>query len=342
MERSERETQSRYAKLKTRERFRDFRTLIQGNSTVFMLSSVLVLLAVFMPRFFNPYNVSTMLGSQDLICIGLMAIGATFVISTGGIDLSLAGVCVASSIVAALLAPYGAWLSLFGAIGFGILIGAINGALVAWGRLPSFIVTLAMLMALRGLSLIMADRGRVPVDRDFGLVVFQNTKLGIVPLVFIVFAAIGIVSWFVYTRTRFGLHVLAVGGDEQASLMMGLRVPLVHFFVFSISGGLSGLAGVFLLAKTTTGNPLEAQGWELTAIAAVILGGTLLTGGKGTITGTLSGVALLALVFQVLNYVNGMGIEINTYLQNVIRGLFVLAVVVVQARAVLGSKKRRT
>lgn len=306
---------------------------VTSRPTTAILAGVLALVAVAMPQFYNPYNVVAMLGSQDLVCIGLMAIGATFVISAGEMDLSLAGVCVASSIVAGLLAPQGGLVAVAGAVGLGLVAGLVNGLLVGRLGLPSFIVTLAMLMALRGLSLIMAGNGRVPVDRGFGLVTFYNTRIGLVPLVFVVFALIAVLASLAYTRTSFGTHVLAVGGDRRSAEMMGLRAGRIQIAVFVVSGALSGLAGAFLLAKTTTGNPLEAQGWELTAIAAVVLGGTLLSGGRGSVSATISGVALLAIVFQILNYVNGMGLEINTYLQNVIRGLFILAVVVIQAVA---------
>lgn len=313
--------------------------LLRKNPTVTALFSFLIVIAVFIPQFYTPYNVSTILGSQDLISIGFMALGAAFVISAGEIDLSLAGVCVSSSIVAALLSPYGAVIAILAALVFGAAAGAISGILVAYVRLPSFIVTLAMLMALRGLSLIMAGKGRVPVDREFGLVFLQSMKIGIIPVVFIIFAVVAGISWLVYNRSAFGVHVLAVGGDGVASELMGLRAPTIRFWVFVLSGTLSAFAGLFLLAKTTTGNPLEAQGWEMTAIAAVVLGGTLLSGGRGSIGGTIAGVALLTVVFQILNYLNGMGLEINAYLQNVVRGLFVLLVVVFQARVHMKQRK---
>ncbi len=312
---------------------------LAARPTAMILAGVLALVALAMPQFYNPYNVVAILSSQDLICIGLMAVGATYVISAGEIDLSLAGVCVAASIIAGLLAPYGGLVAVAGAVGVGMLAGLVNGVLVGRVGLPSFIVTLAMLMALRGLSLIMSGNGRVPVDRTFDLVTFYNSRIGLVPLVFVVFAAIAVVASLVYTRTAFGTHVLAIGGDRRSAEMMGLRVGRIQISVFVLSGALSGLAGAFLLAKTTTGNPLEAHGWELTAIAAVVLGGTLLSGGKGSVGATIAGVGLLAIIFQILNYVNGMGLVINTYLQNVIRGLFILAVVVIQAVATLRTRR---
>ncbi len=303
------------------------------NGALCVLLVVLLFALVRYDGFYNPFNMTSILSSTELLCIGLMAIGLTFVIAAGEIDLSVAGVAVCASVVAALLAPFGALAAVGGAIGIGTLLGIVNGVLVAYIGLPSFIVTLATLLATRGLSLILADRGKIPVDYGFPLVTFYNAKIGIVPVPFLTVLAIALGAWILFSKARFGLHVLAVGGDRGASELMGLQSARIRAAVFVITGALSGLAGSFLLAKTTTGNPLEAQGWELTAIAAVVLGGTALTGGRGSITSTLVGVGLLAIVFQILNYENGQGIPINSYWQNVIRGLFVLAIVVIQALA---------
>ncbi|MFV0251765.1 MAG: ABC transporter permease [Beutenbergiaceae bacterium] len=321
---------------------RQWLTWARENGATAVLIAVLIFALIRYDGFYNAFNISTILSSTDLLCIGLMAIGLTFVISTGEIDLSVAGIAVVTSIVVALMAPFGA----VGAVSAGVIVGAIlgliNGLLVAYAGLPSFIVTLAMLLATRGLSLILSSNGKVPVDYSFPLVQFYNLKIaGLIPAPFLLVGAIALAAWGAYSRSAFGLHLLAIGGDRRSAELMGLRSARIRAAVFVITGALSGLAGVFLLAKTTTGNPLEAANWELTAIAAVVLGGTLLTGGKGSILSTLVGVALLAVVFQILNYENGQGIEINSYWQNVIRGLFVLAIVVVQA---LGTKAaaRRT
>lgn len=317
-------------------------SLARGHGPATILIVVLLFALLRYDGFYNRYNVSAILSSMDLLSIGLMAIGLTFVIASGEIDLSVAGTAVTASIVAALVVPTNSGLGVAAGVGFGLAVGLINGALVALLRLPSFIVTLAMLLALRGLSLIFAQRGRVPIDYSTGLVASYNTNLGgIVPVPFLAFLVVFALAVVAFNLTSFGVHVLSVGGNLEASKLMGLRSTRTRLAVFAISGALSGLAGVFLLAKTTTGNPLEAQGWELTAIAAVVLGGTLLTGGKGSVVSTLVGVSLLTLVFQILNYENGQGLTINSYWQNVIRGLFVLAIVVVQAQGLRGDRARR-
>jgi Ribose/xylose/arabinose/galactoside ABC-type transport systems, permease components len=318
------------------------RTKARGHGPLIILVVVLVFALLRYRNFYNLFNVSAILSSTDLLCIGLMAIGLTFVIAAGEIDLSVAGVAVCASVVTALLAPLGAPVAVLAGIAVGIVLGLANGILVSFVGLPSFIVTLAMLLATRGLSLILADRGRVPVDYSFPLVTFYSTKLwGLVPLPLLVVVGIAVIAGLVLSRSPFGIHVLAIGGDRESAVLMGLKEGWIRCAIFVITGSLSGLAGVFLLAKTTTGNPLEAQGWELTAIAAVVLGGTLLSGGRGSIASTSVGVGLLAIVFQILNYENGQGIPINSYWQNVIRGVFVLAIVIVQAVGARADQRRR-
>jgi len=282
-----------------------------------------------------------MLTSTDFLCIGLMAIGMTFVISAAEIDLSVAGIAVSASVLAARFSSMHLFAVVLICILFGVLVGLLNGALITIAQLPSFIVTLAMLLALRGFSLLIAERQKIPVEYSSGLVKFYNFQFfNIFPAPFLVVAIVFVLAWIVYSRSSFGIHVLAVGGDKNSAELMGLKSNGIRCGIFIITGALSGLAGAFLAARTTTGNPLEAQGWETNAIAAVVLGGTLLNGGKGSIYSTMIGVALLTVIFQVLNFENGQGIPINSYWQNVIRGLFLLSIVIAQGVTTSRSQKR--
>ena len=134
-------------------------------------------------------------------------------------------------------------------------------------------------------------------------------------------------------QTAFGRHVLAVGGGPEASRLMGLPVDRTVFWVYIVSGAMAGLAGVILAAQFGAGQPIEGIGWELFAIASVVVGGTLLTGGQGSIGGTLAGALLLGIIYTILNFENGMGwISLSAYWQSVVRGLFLFAVVVLQAK----------
>jgi ribose/xylose/arabinose/galactoside ABC-type transport system permease subunit len=293
---------------------------------------ILVLFASFRyQEFFTPYNIYTFLSYNTMF--GLIALGMTFVIMTGGIDLSVGSVVALASVVAARLSPYGLFPAIMAVALLGGLIGLFNGLLIARLRIPPFIATLAMLLAARGLALLVAKEATVSADShsDF-TTIYTNNWLGIPVPLYILIAAY-IIGSLILNYTRFGRHVLAIGGNEEATRLMGLPVERITVMVYVISGVLAGLTGLLLAAQTFTGNPNEGVGWELSAIASVVVGGTLLSGGRGTVGGTLVGVLLLGLIFNVLNFENGYGfISLSSYWETVIRGAFLFIVVILQSR----------
>ena len=263
---------------------------------------------------------------------GLIALGMTFVIMTGGIDLSVGKMAALASVLAALLSPYGAVAAFVGPVLVGVLVGVFNGYLIAHLKMPPFIVTLGTLLATSGLALILANNSFVSVDFNSGFIQIGKDFLGVpVPVIIMLICyAIGIVT---LNYTRFGRQVLAIGGNEEAARLMGLPVERTKIAVYALSGGLAAMAGVILATLTFTGIPNEGLGWELTAIAAVVVGGTVLTGGVGSVGTTLVGVLLLGLIFNILNFENGRGsISLSPYWQSVIRGVFLLVVVIFQSR----------
>ena len=201
-----------------------------------------------------------------------------------------------------------------------------------------FIATLATMLAASGCALLLAGNQSVSVSYESGFIELgQGDLLG-----FPVPAWIAVVAYaagsLVLNLTAFGRTVLAIGGNEEATRLMGLPANRVKATVYMASGALSGLAGVILAAQFGAGQPIEGVGWELFAIAAVVVGGTLLTGGVGSIASTLAGVLLLGLIFNILNFENGLGwISLSAYWQSVIRGAFLLLVVAIQARLVARS-----
>ncbi|MDP9363371.1 MAG: ABC transporter permease [Chloroflexota bacterium] len=274
--------------------------------------------------FTSTYNLTSALRYNAMFA--LIALGMTFVIMTGGIDLSVGGVAVLSSILAALWSGYGLWIATGGAVLAGVVVGLINGALVARFGIQPFIVTLATLLAARGLSLRLANNASVSVDFDNSFLQLDRS-FGQVSVAVVLAGVAYLAGSVLLNFTRFGRHVLAVGGNEEAARLAGLPVPRTIVSVYALSGGLAGLTGAILAAQTFTGNPNEAVGWELSAIAAVVVGGTLLTGGVGSVWTTLIGVLLLGLIINLLNFEN-----LDPYWQNVIRGLFLLVVIVLQGR----------
>ncbi|MBZ9759738.1 MULTISPECIES: ABC transporter permease [unclassified Mesorhizobium] len=282
-------------------------------------------------RFLSFYNVMTLLRYNSMFA--LVALGMCFVIMTGGIDLSVGSVAALGSVASALASPYGIVPGLAAGIGAGLAAGLINATLVTRANLMPFIATLATMQAASGSALLLAGNQTVSVSYESGFTAIGQGNFWTFPIP----AAIAVVAYLIgslvlnYTGT--GRAVLAIGGGEDASRLMGLRTDRVKFLVYVASGGLAGLAGVILASQFGAGQPIEGVGWELFAIAAVVVGGTLLTGGSGSVVTTLAGVLLLGILFNVLNFENGMGwISLSAYWQSVIRGLFLLVVVLLQAR----------
>lgn len=315
------------------------RLLLQRQGAMIVLVLLIVFAAVRYDGFLTPFNLFHLLSYNSLF--GLIALGMTFVIMTGGIDLSVGSLAALSSVVAALISPHGLWLTLAACIGVGLGVGIINGCAIAWLKIPPFITTLAMLLAARGLALLLSNNASIVVDTtsDFNVLAqnftfgFDIFGIGSIPIAVVILIVAYAIGSIVLNFTRFGRHVLAVGGNEEAARLMGLPVERIQFTVYIVSSLLAALAGALLAAQTFNGLPAEGVGWELTAIAAVVVGGTLLSGGMGSVLTSLVGVLLLGLIFNILNFENGRGlISITSFWQSVIRGAFLLVVVILQSR----------
>ena len=254
---------------------------------------------------------------------GILAVGVTFVLLTGGVDLSLGSVVALSGVACATFAHPGDH-SVFVPIAVGLLTGAacglVNGTLVTLGGVAPFIVTLGMMTIARGLALIFSG-GRPVADMSNELTALAGDFFGI-PIPMLCFAGVAVAAWFFLSNFRLGRHIYAVGGNENAARAAGVPVEQVKLFAYGLCGLLAGLAGVVLAARITTGQPNAGQAYELDAIAAVVIGGTSLAGGVGTITGTLLGVLLIG----VIN--NGLDLQgVSSYYQAVIKGVIIVGAV---------------
>lgn len=214
----------------------------------------------------------------------------------------------------------------------GFAVGALNGFIITRMRIQPFIATLATMLAAYGTGLLLADNQSVSVSYDTGFTVIgQDDSLGFPIPAWIALAAY-VLGWLVLEKLPIGRHILAIGDGEATAGLMGLKVERALAGVYLASGTLAGLAGVILASQFGAGQPTEGVGWELFAIASVVVGGTLLSGGSGSVGATLAGALLLAMVFNILNFENGLGwISLSAYWQSVIRGGFLLVVVVLQA-----------
>jgi ribose transport system permease protein len=286
-------------------------------------------------QFLEIANVLTILRLASVI--GVVSIGMTFVIIGGGIDLSVGALVALSSVWATTLATQQMaenvhWIVMvFTALAVGAGAGLVNGIVIAYGRLVAFIATLAMLAAARGLAEIMSNRRtQIVQDRDF-LAFFSGDVLG-VPTLVIIFALVAIAGWVLLNRTTFGRHTFAIGGNAEAARLAGIRVQRHTLKLYVLSGLTCGIAAVMLMARTTTGSSTHGSLYELDAIAAVVIGGTLLIGGRGTIVGTVIGV----LIFTTLGNVFTLN-NLSSSAQAVARGVIIVLAVLLQMRLAGGA-----
>jgi inositol transport system permease protein len=254
---------------------------------------------------------------------GILAVGVTFVLLTGGVDLSLGSVVALSGVVCALFAHPGEH-SLVVPISMGLLTGVacglFNGVLVTRGGIAPFIVTLGMMTVARGLALILSG-GKPVADMSPSLTNLAG-DLGPLPIPLLCFGVVAGGSWLFLSRLRLGRHLYAVGGNEQAARAAGVSVPKVKLFAYGLCGLLTGLAGVVLAARITTGQPNAGQAYELDAIAAVVIGGTSLSGGVGSVLGTVLGVLLIGVINNGLDL-----LSVSSYYQAVIKGVIIVGAV---------------
>jgi len=281
-------------------------------------------------RFASVDNVMTILRMAAVI--GVLSIGMTFVITGGGIDLSVGSVLGLASVWATTLATQTLaedthWIVMvFTALVVGTVCGLINGVLIAYGKVVAFIATLAMMVAARGLAEMIANRQTQIVDVQPFLDFFRADLLGVSVLVWI-FAVVAVAGWVLLNRTTFGRRTLAVGGNPEAARLAGIKVNRHTMYLYALAGLTAGIAAVMMLARTTAGSSTHGQLYELDAIAAVVVGGTLLIGGRGTIVGTVFGVLIFSTLTNVFTQNN-----LSISAQSVAKGAIIVAAVLLQQR----------
>lgn len=255
---------------------------------------------------------------------GILAVGVTFVLLTGGVDLSLGSVVALTGVVAASFAHPGDY-PLLVPVGLGVLAGflcgAVNGLIVTRGRVAPFIATLGMMTAARGLALVFSQGKPVSnLSREFAWL--GSGDLAGIPIPIVIWAGISLLAWLFLSRVRLGRYHYAVGGNEEAARASGIRVAAVKWFAYSLCGAMAGLAGVVLAARITTGQPNAGIGYELDAIAAVVIGGTSLSGGVGSVGGTILGALLMGIINNGLDLLN-----VSPYYQQIVKGAIIVGAV---------------
>ncbi|MBM7439814.1 ABC transporter permease [Streptomyces sp. HB132] len=268
--------------------------------------------------------------------IGVVTVGVTFVIISGGIDLSVGAMVALASVWATTLATqdFGFAGILFTAVIVGLAAGLVNGVLIAYGRMVPFIATLAMLASARGLALQITDGKTqiVTVQSVLDLGLPDSYVLGIPPLV-LVFAAVTVAGWLILNRTTFGRRTVAVGGNAEAARLAGIDVRRQRLYLYLLSGLCCGIAAFMLVILSGSGQNTNGNLYELDAIAAAIIGGTLLSGGRGTIVGSVLGV----LVFTTITNIFALN-NLQSDVQQIAKGAIIVAAVLVQRRTLRGGE----
>lgn len=287
----------------------------------FILLVMIVALSFMNPRFFSVSNFLTIM--RQVAINGALAAGMTMVILTGGIDLSVGGsVALAGCLAAGALRSTGnPGLAIGAALGVGLMIGTINGFFVSYAKLPPFIVTLATLALARGFTLVYTEGRPILVDSPV-FDVIGGGFVGRIPVPVLIMAFVYVIVGFVLNRTKFGRLVYAIGGNEQACRLSGVNVERNKTLVYVWCGLLAGLSSVILSARLLSAQPTAGTGYELDAIAAVILGGTSLSGGEGGVGGTLVGAFIIGVLANGLNLLN-----VSPFYQDVAKGTVILAAV---------------
>ncbi|MDQ4078420.1 MAG: ABC transporter permease [Chloroflexota bacterium] len=304
-----------------------FGDLWRDNAVPLILLAVLLLLTLVgilnSPLFRSPRNIFNLL--RQAVSLGLVSIGQTLVILTGGIDLSVGAVVKLTSLLTAgIMNGREEWMlpAIMAALMVGGTIGLINGLLVTRLSVPPFVATLGTWIMVNGISLLYTTSpiGRIapPFFR-----VYTET-IGPVPVSVIAFLLFWLMWVFVLRRTAFGRHIYAVGGNERVAHLSGIPVKRVRLAVYTISGLLAAMTGLFLVSRMGVGDPVVGTGLELDSITAVILGGTSLFGGVGSLVGTLEGVLLLSLISNLFNL-----LDVSTWYQQLIKGAIILGAVAI-------------
>jgi ribose/xylose/arabinose/galactoside ABC-type transport system permease subunit len=294
---------------------------------IFIVFSIICLIISFIsPQFLTVSNWTIIITQVSINA--LLAFGVTFVIITGGIDLSLGSIVAVAGVSAAMLAhpdSYPVLVPVFAGLFAGILIGAFNGFIITKSKIAPFIVTLGTMTIGRGLALILSN-GRPVSNLSESFVFIGSGKIMGIHVLILILIFMFILCSVILNKTILGRYIYAVGGNEQAARASGINVTQVKMAVYSISGLLAGLAGILLTSRITTGQPNAGAGFELDAIAAVVIGGTSTTGGKGSMAGTLIGVLLIGVINNSLDLLN-----VTSYYQQVVMGIIIIGAVVLDS-----------
>ena len=301
--------------------------LLKRYGIVLVLLLMVVILSLLTPTFLKPQNLINIIRQVSIVSI--IAFGSTFVLITSGVDLSPGSVLALASVVAASQAHPGQnplIVPILVGLGVGAFAGFINGSIIAGFRIPPFIATLGMFTTARGAALLFTNGKPIgDFSKEFNFI--GGGQIAGVPFPIILLVVVGLISYLLLHHTRFGKYTFAIGGNEQAALISGINVSKYKVLIYTYAGLMAGISAVILSARVESGQPGAGVGFEFDAITAAVIGGTSLSGGIGSIPGTIVG----ALIIGVLN--NGMDLlNVSAYWQQVMRGAIIVGAVILDTR----------
>jgi inositol transport system permease protein len=321
-----------------------FRTVFRKYGIFLVFIAMLIVASILSPAFLSPTNLINVV--RQMSVVGLIALGVTGVIVSAGIDLSSGSVVGLSAVVAASLAQlpdYPAayykglnlpvFVAVLAACGVGALVGLLNGGLVAKTKIPPFIATLGTLTTIRGLAYLYTSGRPVSDLTDDYNFIGQGDFLGI-PVPILILVIMAIVTHVLYSQTKFGKYIYAIGGNEQAARVSGINVSKYKMLMYVYAGLLSGLAGLVVSARIGSGQSGQGVGYELDAIAAAVIGGASLSaGGIGTVAGTIVGALIIGVLNNILDLTN-----VSAYWQQIVKGCIIVGAVIIDQLKHHGSK----
>lgn len=309
----------------------NFKTKLKENQnlgTILALIILMVFVSVLNPTFLQANNLMNLM--RQLIINGFIALGMTFVILTGGIDLSVGSTLALTSAIFAGLLQNGVntGLAILITVGLGLVLGLINGLLITKGKLAPFIVTLATMTIFRGLTLVYTDGRPIAGPKDnFAFKFLGKGQFFGIPFQVILFILAFLLLWIILNKTTLGRKIYAVGGNEKASYISGINIDKVKICVYVVSSLMAVLSGLVLTSRLNSAQPTAGAAYEMDAIAAVVLGGTSMTGGSGSLTGTLIGILILGVLNNGLNLLG-----VSSFYQQIVKGIVILIAVLIDRK----------
>lgn len=305
---------------------KDIKSLLFKYKSLIGLIVLCIVISLVTPRFLSVTNILNVFTQVSVNAI--IAVGMCFVILTGGIDLSVGSTLAITGAIAATMAQknVNAVVVLIAVLIIGGLIGWFNGVIVAKGKIQAFIVTLATMTVFRGITYVYTD-GTPISGLGSGFTVIGNGKLAGVPLPVIIILIVVLIAWYVLSQTRYGRYVYAVGGNEDSARLSGINTDKIKSLVYVLCGVTAALSGVVVTSRIGSASPNAGTGFELDAIAAVVLGGTSLSGGEGSVVGTIIGAMIIGVLNNGLNLMN-----VSPFYQLIVKGFVILLAVMLDKK----------